>query len=908
MGVVREVGLPAGVVTMLFTDIEGSTRLLTELGDAYGGVLAEHHRLLRRVWSRKGGVEVSTEGDSFFVAFPDPVAAVEAATEAQRVLAGHDWGQGVTLKVRMGLHTGRPRVRDGEYWGLDVHYAARLAAAANGGQVLVSESTAGLVEAELEYLGEHRLKDFAVPRGLFHLVVDGRSSDEFPAPRTLRSGRTNLPAQLSSFVGREQELKQISVLLQQGQLVSLVGPGGVGKSRLSLAAGSLMLDGSGHGVWLVELAALSEGGLVAGETARVLGVSEQAGKPVLDTLVDSVRDRKLLLILDNCEHLIDAAAELGAALCAGCPGVFVLATSREPLGVPGERVFRVPSLSLPDGNDPGKSEAVELFVERAQERRPEFALDRTNTDLVVSVVRRLDGIPLALELAAARLKSLALTDLQARLDHSLRLLTGGARTAAGRQRTLKALIDWSYDLLDRREQALLDRLSVFAGGFDLEAVEALCTGEQIDELDVVDLLGSLVDKSLVQVDDAGEHLRYRLLELVRQYAAEKLSARGEQVSSAIHDAHRRHYLAMAEEAEQKRFGPDAENWIDRVELEHDNVRAALARCAEDPDPELGLRLATAVAFSRYYRGRGPEAATGLLEQLNRPEAAKPTLVRGRALVAAVRPVNAALDDRRLASDLAQEAISIARDAEDLRLEARALGELSWVQLRLSLFDEGLASADRAVELSRRAGDSQLLGFALTRLSWAQQRTGEPFRETLAEAAQVARENGNRRTLATVLQDLGITAIDDGDPATARRYFAEMGDMAREVNDFALVLGSQGNGAMAAFLDGDIESANAAFHEVLRKAKDSYPIVRPYMLNGLALTAETRQPERSAWLHGAVDRLLADTGSDLENPDGRLRQESRDRLRARLGDAPFEAQVEAGRAMPTEAAISAALQD
>lgn len=908
MGVEREVDLPVGIVTLLFSDIEGSTRLLTQLGDIYGNLLADHHRLLREVWAACGGVEVGTEGDAFFVAFVDAGAAVEAATKAQQVLADHDWGDGVTLKVRMGVHTGRPKLRDGDYWGLDVHYAARLAAAAGGGQVLVSETTADLMEkeVELEDLGEHGLKDFPAPRRVFHLVIDGRSSDQFPPPRVLRAGRTNLPAQLSSFVGREEELGRVCSLLDEARLVTLVGPGGVGKTRLSLAAGSRLLDGSGDGVWLVELAALTEPESVARDTARVLGVDEPRGQRALESLVDGIRDRNLLLILDNCEHLIEAAAELASAVLVGCPNVFVVATSREPLGLPGERVFRVPSLSLPEGEDLSASEGVALFVERARERRPDFALDETNAGMVAEVVRRLDGMPLALELAAARLKSLAIGDLHARLGSSLRLLTGGSRTAAPRQQTLQALIDWSYELLSDEERTLLARLSVFAGGFELDAAEVVFTPDQIDELDVIEILGSLVDKSLVQIDDAGEHLRYRLLETVRQYATAKLSARGPE-HARTRAAHRDHYLALAESPPMG-SGSDEEAWIDRIELEHDNIRVALAFCLEDPDPDPGLRLAAAVAYPRYTRGRGREVAESLLQHLNRPEANPPTLVRARALAAAVRAVNASTGNHQLAAELAQEAARIASAAGDIELEGRVYGELSWAQIRMGQADDALESATRAVGLARRAGSSQLLGFTLSRLSWAQRNAGHEYRAALEEAAQVARHNGNRRTLATVLQDLGMAALEAGDIPTARKHLEDAGAMAREVNDFALTFGALVNLGLAAYLEDDLDLARTSFKDALRRTRRAHVTAIPYGLLGVALTAEKAQPERSAWLHGAVDRVLADLDTRLEQPEGGLQKESLQRLRVRMGDGVFAAQFAAGRASTTDEAVAMALQE
>jgi class 3 adenylate cyclase len=349
MGATQSVDLPVGVVTLLFSDIEGSTRLLRALGEVYEEVLGDHHRLLRNAWSQHGGVEVHADGDAFLVAFPDPGQAVEAAIAGQCALRANAWPGGCELRVRMGVHTGSPRVRDEDYWGVDVHYAARLCAAASGGQVLLSESTAALVDFALEDLGKHAVKDFPSSRRIFHVPIDGLGSDCFPPPRTLATGRTNLPDQLSSFVGRERELRELRALLAGSRVVTLTGPGGVGKTRLAIRLGAELLDGSGAGVWFVDLAPLLESALVAGTVAAVLGVSEQPGARLLDALADALIDRRLLLVLDNCEHVVENAAELVAGLLRRCPGVSVLATSREPLRIAGEHVYRVPSLSVPRG-------------------------------------------------------------------------------------------------------------------------------------------------------------------------------------------------------------------------------------------------------------------------------------------------------------------------------------------------------------------------------------------------------------------------------------------------------------------------------------------------------------------------------------------------------------------------------
>ncbi len=906
---VRDGELPSGVVSLLFSDIEGSTRLLQQLGDLYGNVLAEHDRLLRCVWAAHGGIEVEREGDAFVVAFDDPSAAVRAAVEAQRALDGHGWPHGGSLRVRMGVHTGLPKVRDGLYWGLDVHYAARLCAAANGAQVLVSESTATLVDVPLEDLGQHALKDFPAPRRLFHLLVDGRGSDLFAPVRTLRTGRTNLPDQLSSFIGRERELDEVCALLAETRLVTVVGAGGVGKTRLTLAAAARLLDGSGDGVWLVELAALRDPDLVVVEVARVLGVSAQAGRAGLDSLVDAVRNRRLLLVLDNCEHLVRAAADLVVALAARCPGIVTLASSREPLGVPGERVYRMPSMSLPrpDERSPEDSEAVRLFVDRAREHRPGFAIDEGNAEAVAMVVRRLDGIPLAIELAAARLRSLGIGELQARLEQSFRLLTGGSRTALERQQTLRALFDWSYELLSARERAVLSRLSVFAGGFDLEAAEAVCASDRIDEIDVVDLLGALVDKSLVQVDDLGQRLRYRLLETVRDYAAGKLAESGEREREAIRRAHRDYYLALAEIAEPRLEARDQLEWLERLEAEHDNLRSALQYCLEDEDPELGLRLAAAMHLFWHMHGHGSEGARATTAQLGRSGTGEPTLVRARALAAAGGLLCQDAGELEPAAAHGEHALAIARSHNDDHVAAEALSALGWTRMRQGMAGEATALLQEGVAHARRAGDQQLLAKLLHGLGAMVVNTGSYPRELLQEAIRLHRARGDRINEARALDSLGVAALNNGDVGAARVHLESAARLGRELAVPRIKLNTLINLGLVAFLDGDNALAQLSFADALPLARDTEEPAVPYVLLGLALTTATTDPEEAARLHGAVDRLLEESGEHLERLEARLREESRQQLKALLGEESFQDAIEVGRAQQIDVVISAAIE-
>ena len=508
-----------GVETLafLFTDIEGSTALLGRLGeDGYAQVLAGHHALIRSALTAHDGREMDTQGDAFFAVFSSPRGCVAAVLQMQQALQDHAWPGGERVRVRMGIHCGKAAKTVTGLVGLEVHRAARVAAVGYGGQVLVSEAAAVLVRdwlppgAALADLGSHRLKDLGRPERIFQLTAAGLPA-QFPPLRSLGNPAlpNNLPAQPSTFIGRDREVAEVRALVESCRLVTLTGAGGAGKTRLGLQVAAELLDGSGDGVWLAELAAVTDGDAVPPAISRALRLTGQPGRPALEALLDALAPQDVLIVVDNCEHLIGGCAKTAEAIVRRCPRVHLLATSREPLGIGGEAIYRVPSLSLPVPGDsgsgtPGSSDAVALFADRARANGVALDVDEQAGPLVVSVCRRLDGMPLAIELAAARLRSMSLAELHDRLDQRFRLLTGGSRTALERQQTLRATVGWSYSLLTGAEQLLLGRLSVFAEGFGLGAAEAVCGSGDLDVLDVADLLGSLVDKSLVVAEQAGQ--------------------------------------------------------------------------------------------------------------------------------------------------------------------------------------------------------------------------------------------------------------------------------------------------------------------------------------------------------------------------------------------------------------------
>jgi predicted ATPase/class 3 adenylate cyclase len=598
---------PTGEVALLFTDIEGSTLLVQQLGATWDAVLHEHYRILRAVWTTHGGYEVSTDGDSFFVAFATARDAVAAAVAGQDALAAHDWAPGITVRVRMGIHVGPARHYEGDYVGLTVHEAARVQSAAHGGQVLVSERVRDDAEAagvgDLYFIdrGLHRLKDLASPMRIYQAAGPGLEVD-FPRLRTLTAMPNNFPVQLTGFVGRTDDIDTLSGLMGVERLITLVGAGGVGKTRLALELGAELLERYPDGAWIVDLAGLADARLVPNAAAAAVGVKEQVNRPVSDTLTDHLAARTTLIVLDNCEHLIDACAELAERLVVSCRNVTVLATSREALNVPGEVTYRLRSLERPEPSADldalGRIESVTLFVQRAASGRPGFELTADNADAVVQICRRLDGVPLAIELAAARVRVMAVREIAAHLDDRFRLLTGGARTALPRQRTLEATVAWSYDLLTDLERVAFGRLSVFAGGFSLDAAREVCSDGSLAADDVVTTITQLCERSMVVYDDDGGPVaRYGLLETLRQFGRDRLIERGD--GPSVRDRHLAWAVAFAESAPQQ-TGPHPH---EEVRRERDNLRAALEWALERGDEVSALRITGSVWVGHFQEQR-----------------------------------------------------------------------------------------------------------------------------------------------------------------------------------------------------------------------------------------------------------------------------------------------------------------
>jgi predicted ATPase/class 3 adenylate cyclase len=775
------VDLPTGTVTFLFTDIEGSTRLIQKIGGQWKGVLEDHNRLVGDAIHEAGGIGLRTEGDSFFAVFRSAPAAVAAAERAQRALAVHPWLPDAAIRVRMGMHTGEGAIGGDGYVGLDVHRAARIAAAAHGGQVLLSSSTAELVGSglsrglELRDLGRHRLKDLARPERIFQLDIDGLPVG-FPPIRSLEPP-TNLPPQRTSFVGRAREVVQVKELLKGPGLLTLTGPGGSGKTRLALQAARELLEDYPDGVFFVELAPITDPRLVASTVLGSVGARAEGARPVLETLTDHVRDRQMLLVLDNFEQVLDAASVV-AELLAAAPRLQILATSREPLHISGEQELLVPPLSLPDVAehlDPqrlAQYEALALFVQRATAVDPGFEMTESNAAAAAELCRRLDGLPLAIELAASRVKVLSPEAILDRLERRLEFLVGGPIDLPARQRTLREAIGWSYDLLDETERSGFRRLAVFSGGWGLDAaLEVAGLGAEAGR-GSLEVLGSLVDKSLVRrilTDTRG--VRFGMLETIREFAAEQLEESGE--AETTRARHSSFFLQLAESAEPHLRGLEQKRWLDELELDHDNLRAVLRRSIEAGDGATGLRLVGALWRFWHIHGHLDEGRRWAEEVLALPSASVRTAERARGLTA-LGGMAYWQEDVPATRGAYEEALAIARELGDLTAEAEGVYNLAYVPAYEGDVDGAVVLFEKALGLFEELGIRRGVADAKWVLGIVARLEGDltRSRQLAEESLRLHREEGDRFGTTDALHTLGRTAFAQGDLTTAATSFLE----------------------------------------------------------------------------------------------------------------------------------------
>ncbi|MGZ5097207.1 MAG: ATP-binding protein [Usitatibacter sp.] len=866
----------SAVTTFLFTDIEGSTRLWEEEPVRMRSALEHHDAIARLAVKNHHGEVVKMTGDGIHAAFHDPLDAIGATLELQQALADAANADGIRLQVRCGIHAGTPQRRDDDFFGTAVNRAARIMSAAHGGQMLLSEAVMRMLDGRLPVgvglrdLGSVRLRDLGSPERIFQLVHPALRND-FPALRSLEETPNNLPHEVTSFIGREHELARAGELLAQGRLLTVIGMGGLGKTRLAIHLAAEAMDDYPDGVWFVELAPLRDPRGVVQAVASVLGVKEEVGRTVAESLARHVKDRTLLLVLDNCEHLVQACAELSRQLLSAGPHLKILATSREPLHITGETTFALAALAVPDLRlpfEPGalaRNDAVRLFVERAVAAQPDFEFTERDAAAIAAICHRLDGIPLALELAAARVRVLSVQKIAERLTDRFKLLKGGDPTMLPRLQTLRALIDWSHDLLSEGERVLFRQLAVFAGGFTVEAAEAVCLCGD----DIIDLLGRLVDKSLVIRDAQAE--RYKLLETVRQYAQERLDESG--TGDGVRQRHLEFYVSLAASAKQGLMGSDQSAWLARLDQERENFLSAhaFADVAKDGG-QLGLQLANGIKLYWSNRGLIELGHRVTLEALARPGAKQRNFARCRGLfdLGQFRYLVGRYAEAR---ECLEESLAIARELGDRKAIAAVLQPLG-----LAAFGQGDLGVARdhleeALSLANERGDKREVSAAASALGQLYRVAGkaEQAQPLFRKVVAIAREQEDAETIAIGLLNLAMLGVAGGEPVAAA-------GMLREALDIAMRLDSRRVGQSVI----EVCAGLAASRQDSAFAAHLYGAAEAHALR----TALRRDPADEAFLAPLIAQAraaLGGTGFAAAETEGRARAyedaivEARDRL-------------------------------
>jgi predicted ATPase/class 3 adenylate cyclase/tetratricopeptide (TPR) repeat protein len=814
--------LPSGTVTFLFTDIEGSTKLAREFPGAWEAARERHHTILGKAIESNHGYVFQIVGDAFCAAFHTAADALKAAIQAQQDLQNASWDQ-ILIRVRMGIHTGEAELSGQDYRGyLTMSLIQRLMSAGHGGQILVSDATEKLLREKLHEgvslrdIGEHKFKDVPHLVRVFQVCASGLQS-EFPYLRTLDEHPNNLPGQITSFIGRQKELADVKRLLQNAHLLTLIGPGGTGKTRLSIQAASEMLHQYPDGVWFVELAPILDPLLVSRTTAISIGLRDEPQRPVIDMLCDYLREKRMLILLDNCEHLVDACAQMADRILHVASEVRILASSREALGIGGEVTYRVPSLRLPDlSHLPSlesldQYEAVKLFIDRACSANPSFMVTNENAPFLAQICHRLDGIPLAIELAAAKIRALSLEQIAKRLDDRFRLLTGGSRTALERHQTLRAAIDWSYNLLPSNEQTLFRRLSIFVNGWTLEAAEFVCSNRVVNIEETLELLEHLINKSLVIMEEASERVRYRMLETLRQYANEKLVESGE--SNILREKHLDYFLNLAEIAEPHLTRPEQLEWMAVLDADYENVRSALEWALNQESAESSLRLAAALGGYWDLREYWLEGTRWLKKALNKPS--QPTksenLVRVKALNQEAILANA-LDELERMQNSAERSLALASEASDNRDLAVARFLLGWALERQGDYERGAPLMEQSLREFQGIGD---IYWESVNYRWLGNRlviNGMiSHEEKIDHHLDLARQAGERKNLADALTNKARLLFDFNHldetkllADEAKFLFKQIGS---NINELGFLFGSM------AWLEGDYQNARFVYMEM-----------------------------------------------------------------------------------------------
>ena len=862
--------LPTGTVAFLFSDIEGSTRLVEELATSdYRDLIEEHHRLLRRVFADTGGLERGTEGDGFLVVFRDVPSAVKAAVEVQRSLIEATWPEDREVRVRIGLHCGRGIPGGDDYVGSDIVRAARVAAAAHGGQILISDSTRALSERSLpddvaiRYVGEYRLKGLDSPERLYQLVINGLPN-EFPPPRTADVNAAHLPRRLTSFIGRRSELTQLLALLENHRLITLVGPGGAGKTSLAVELAQEAATEFSDGAWFVDLSGLSDPTLVESAIATSLGLREKSKQPASEILVDHLVSRQLLLVLDNFEHLL-AASDSVANLLALAPSLRVVITSRSRVNLYGEQTFPVPPLALPDPDSEDLSEiataeAVTLFIERSRAVKPDFSVSSENVALITRICSHLDGLPLAIELAASRMRLLTLEDLLERLERRMPVLTASETNRPERQQTLQRTIQWSYELMSRVERDLFTRLAIFSGGFTLEAAEAVCNPDGELEIDTLDGLASLEDQSLIKQRPVKGSSRFEMLETIRSFGRDLLTSSN--AFDEISTRHLNYYRTLVECAEPHLMKQGQAEWLERLEIEHANLRGALHTAVESSEAESGLRLASSLWRFWFKRGHLREGRRWLENLL-------------------------ALD---------QDSVSIER--------AKANTALGGLAYWMSDAETTEKAYEAALTLYQQIGDEEAIARALYDYAFAaamdndQEETRKRFNASMSAAERV----DSASLIAQNQIWFGLEALTRGDPQAAASLLEEALETFRKIDDRLYTSWAVGSLSQAYIDLGRLQDANAAFLESINLSSElrNSPVISSALRAFARRLATMDRHYEAATLTGAASTIEADTeaGSPLLTVDSADLEATREAL----GEEAFSKATAEGRIMTAQEAF------
>jgi len=910
--------IPSGTVTFLFTDLEGSTKLWEQYPEAMQSGIARLEALSRHAIESHRGYVVKAMGDGFMASFADAQDAVRAAIVLQLNAQSESWVGLPALRIRAAIHTGVVEERAGDYYGSPVNRTARLMGVGYGGQILLSETAYDLVRDSVvgdivfRDLGQHRLRDMVRPERIFQANAPDLLSD-FPPLKTLDVLPNNLPNLLTTFVGREHEKEKIKAILNNSRLLTLTGAGGTGKTRLSIEAAADSLEQFPDGVWLVEYAAVTDATLVAQTIATTLHLREERPRPILATLQDYLANKNVLLILDNCEHLVLAIAQAADVLLRTCAQLKILASSREPLGIPGEKTLRVPSLAVPSRDEmPAldqltQFEAIKLFVDRATNLQPSFVLTKQNASAVAQIVRRLDGIPLAIELGAARIKALPVDKIAARLDDQFNLLSMGSRTLLPRQQTLNALIEWSFNLLTEAERVLFRRLSVLVGGWTFEAAEAICAGNGVEGYEILNLLSELVEKSLVNVrEDERVETRYYFLDTIRQYARVKLLESGEEGELRLQ--HCEWFLGLTEDAEANFHGPDQSTWLNRLEIEYDNISFALDWLVTTGDAERGLRLSGALYDYWNIRGHWSEGRERLNKILALPASADPSNHRANALRAAgnlARQQN----DYAVAQSLYESSLEISKALGDELGTANALNGLGSNYEAQGNYSSARDSFLQALDVYHRVNSPIDQARATLNLGLLESNHGNFAQAEIyfAECLPTFRELGDRRLEGMIVGNLGLMAYYRGDYAKARAFCGESLAIRRELKDKFGIANQLNNLASVALRLKEYANAKKLFEESLTlfaEIKSKRMIADVFSMMASVAVAQ-QNPLQAGRLLGAAKTLLDGMRVPLNEANRIEFERSVDAAKA-LDPKGFDVAWAEGNAMSLEEAVVAAL--